>query len=77
MTFIEGLIVWAGVFALFAGSCAFLLRGVHFAMAKPEPDYSDMRRDAVRHVNMIGYRYLAASIALSIMAFAIVKAAGF
>lgn len=62
MTFAEGLLFWPCIFGLFAGAVAFLRRGAFYVMVKPEPEFTERRRAAVRHVNAIGYRYLAASL---------------
>jgi hypothetical protein len=64
MTIAEGLIFWPCIFALLAGAIAFLRRGAFYAMAKPEPGYSERRQGAVRHTNQLGYKYLAASFML-------------
>jgi hypothetical protein len=46
-------------------------------MAKPEPDYSERRRDAVHHTNGLGYRYLAASFAPMLFVALFTAIAGF
>lgn len=78
MTFIEGLIVWAVIFIFFAFAARYFIRGSFYVFAQPS-GLGDAERQRIgqKAVQRMGYKYVAASLALSLVAYGIMVAAGF
>lgn len=76
MTFIEGLVVWAVIFAFGAGEAACFIRGSFYVFAQTSGHGNiEGQRTGQKAVRRVGLQYLAASIALSAVGYAIMVVA--